>query len=290
MILFISILPAFTLDAEAKTKLDVKVSAGLDNKYKDKMGLPVLLTVTNSGDAFSGDIVIDQQQNYSGGMGIVVPLEIGANETKTIKLMLDYFTNQYTGNNGSNKTIHIYKGSWKKGNEISFTGDDEIKPQMYERDGIFVLTFTNSVDRLSALTKISSNSSNPTEIIHLGQLKQDLIPTTANGWSMANVVVVDEYSIASLKEEEQQSLLEWVKLGGTIVIGASDNLDGEIGIFQNYLPLLLSNETTTISPKDIQKTIKYTKFSNVFTAYQAKKVDQAKTILEKMREQVQNIE
>ncbi|MFJ8261715.1 hypothetical protein ACIQ4I_07080 [Rummeliibacillus sp. NPDC094406] len=280
LILFISILPTFTLDAAAKTKLDVKVSAGLDNKYKDTMGLPVLLTVTNSGDAFSGDIVIDNQQGYSGGMGVVVPLEIGANETKTIKLMLDYYINQHGGNNGSNKTIHIYKGGWKKGNEISFTGDDEIRPQMHERDGIFVLTFTNSVDRLSALTKIQSNSSNPAEIIHLGQLKQDLIPTTANGWSMANVVVVDEYSIASLKEEEQQSLLEWVKLGGTIVIGASDNLDGEIGIFENYLPLLLSNETTTISPKDIQKTIKHTKFSNVFTAYQAKKVDQAKTILE----------
>ncbi|MGG0656820.1 hypothetical protein [Rummeliibacillus pycnus] len=280
MILFINILPTFTLDAAAKSKLVVKVDAGFDNKYKDTMGLPVLLTVTNSGDAFSGDIVIDNQQGYSGGMGIVVPLEIGSNETKTIKLMLDYFTYQPTGNNGSDKTIHIYKGSWKKGDEVSFKGDDKIQPQMNERDGTFVLTFTNSVDRLSALTKIASSRSNQTEIIHLGQLKKDLIPTAASGWSMADIVVVDEYSIASLKEEEQQSLLEWVKLGGTIVIGASDNLTGEIGIFQNYLPLSLSYNTINVASKDIQKAIKDPKFSSSLTAYKAEKVDQANTLLE----------
>lgn len=277
MILLLSILPTFAFDAIAKTKLDVKVTAGFDNKYKDTLGLPVLLTVTNSGEAFSGDIVIDNQESYSGGIGVVVPLEIGSNETKTIKLMLDYFTDH---SSGTDKTIHIYKDGWNKEDEVSFTGDDKIKPQMYERDGVFVLTFTNSVDRLSALTKISSLSSSQMEIIHLGQLKEDLIPTTANGWTMANVVVVDEYSITSLKEEEQQSLLEWVKSGGTIVIGASDNLDGEIGILQNYLPLSINDKTIHITSKDIRKSLKDIRLSNGISAYQAQKVEPAKTILE----------
>ncbi|MBO2534393.1 DUF7408 domain-containing protein [Rummeliibacillus suwonensis] len=279
IILFLAIFPAFSLNVSAKSNLDVRVSAGFDNKGKDTRGLPVLLTVTNKGDAFSGDIVIDSQQGYSGGMGIVTPLEIGANETKTIKIMLDYFSTQYSNGISSNKMIHIYDENWKTGKEISFTGDDVIKPQMYERESTFVLTFTNSIDRLSVLSKLATNNS--TEIIHLGQIKQDLIPTTASAWSVADIVVVDEYSIASLKEEEQQSLLEWVKLGGTVVIGASDNLDGEIGIFKNDLPLSLNDQTRMISSKDIQKSIKGVKLSNDVTTYAAQKADkEAKTVLE----------
>ncbi len=280
MILLINILPTFSLDVSAKTQLDVKVNAGFDNKGKESKGLPVLLTITNKGNAFSGDLVIDHQQGYSGGMGIVVPLDIGSNEKKTVKVMLDYFSTMYSNGSPNQKTIHIYTDSWKKGDEISFTGDQQIKPQMVEPEGTFLLTFTNNVDRLSALSKLVTNIPNPTEIIHLGQMKQDLIPTTANGWSMADIIVVDEYSISSLKEEEQQSLLDWVQLGGTIVIGASDNLDGEIGIFQNYLPLSISNQMIKISPKDIQKENKNIKFSSNLSVYQAEKEKHAKTLLE----------
>ncbi|MGX9133481.1 hypothetical protein ACWV26_03725 [Rummeliibacillus sp. JY-2-4R] len=280
MILFISflLLTTFSLNVSAKTQLDIKVNAGFDNKGKESKGLPVLLTITNKGNAFSGDLVIDHQQGYSGGMGIVVPLDIGSNEKKNIKVMLDYFSTMYSNGNPNQKTIHIYKDSWKKNDEISFTGDKQIKPQMREAEDTFLLTFTNNVDRLSALSKLFTNNPHPSEIIHLGQMKQDLIPTTANGWSMADIIVIDEYAMSSLNEEEQRSLLEWVKSGGIIVIGASDNLSAEIGIFQNYLPLSLSNRMVEISPKDIQK--EKIKFSSKLSVYQAIKEKQAKTILE----------
>lgn len=279
VVLFINILSTFSLDVSAKSNLTVKVHSGLDNKAKETKGLPVLLTITNKGDAFSGEIVIDNEHVYSGGMGIVTPLEIGSNETKSIKIMLDYFSNQYSNNLGKNQMIHIYEGNWKTGKEIRFTGDEEINPRVYDRSNNFILTFTNSTDRLSALSSTSSTDS--TEIIHLGGLKQDIIPTTAKGWSMANIVVVDEYSISSLKEEEQQSLLEWVKLGGTLLIGASDNLDGEIGIFKDFLPLFLSDETVKTQSKDIQKKFKDVKLSNEIVSYKAKKADaEVKTILE----------
>lgn len=277
IILFLSILPIFPFDVSAKANLNVKVNAGFDNKGKDSMGLPVLLTITNKGEAFTGDIVIDNSDNYGGGLGLVTPLEIGANETKSIKIMLDYFSVNYSGNMNLKQSIHIFEGDWKTGKEVQFKGDKGIKPQMYEAEQTFVATFTNSVDRLSVL----SNMPNFTEIIHLAQMKQDLIPTSVNGWNIANIIVVDEYSISSLKEEEQKSLLDWVRSGGTIVIGASDNLDGEIGIFRNHLPLTLDSETTMISSKEIEKSLKDVEFSNNVSTYKARKVDEeTKTILE----------
>lgn len=279
MIIFISIFPTFSLDVSAKSNLVVKVHSGFDNKAKETKGLPVLLTVTNKGDAFSGEIVIDNQHGYNNGIGVVTPLEIGTNETKSIKIMLDYFSQDHSGNPGSNQTIHIYEGNWKTGKEIRFTGDDNINPRVYDRNNNFIITFTNSVDRLSALSTIASSES--AEIIHLGNFKQDLVPTSAKGWSMANIVVVDEYSISSLREEEQQSLLEWVKSGGTMVIGASDNLVGEIGIFKSYLPLSLSSEIAKIPSKTISKELKDVKLSNDMVTYKAVKVDpEVKTILE----------
>ena len=50
-------------EAYAASQLDVKATAGFQNKVKHGQGLPLTLTITNNGDEFSGDLVIDSSES-----------------------------------------------------------------------------------------------------------------------------------------------------------------------------------------------------------------------------------
>ena len=67
-------------------------------------------------------------------------------------------------------------------------------------------------------------------------------PDDASGWDVIDYIVLDEYAFADLQSEKQLALLEWVKNGGIIIIGSSDNLEGEVGVFSPYLPLKLTEQ------------------------------------------------
>lgn len=70
---------------------------------------------------------------------------------------------------------------------------------------------------------------------------------------MANVIVVDEVAIADLTQKQQESLLKWVQDGGTLLLGAADQIDATAGILKEYLPLSLSQEMTSISAEALTK-------------------------------------
>ncbi|MBO1914960.1 hypothetical protein J4G37_60310, partial [Microvirga sp. 3-52] len=71
-------------------------------------------------------------------------------------------------------------------------------------------------------------------------------PDDARGWDMVDYVVMDEYAFADLQSEKQLALLEWVKNGGIIIIGSSDNLENEVGVFAPYLPLKLTEQIDVV--------------------------------------------
>jgi len=70
---------------------------------------------------------------------------------------------------------------------------------------------------------------------------------------MANVIVVDEVAIADLAQKQQEALLKWVQDGGTLLLGATDQVDATAGVFKDYLPMSLSQETTSISAETLTK-------------------------------------
>ena len=58
-------------------------------------------------------------------------------------------------------------------------------------------------------------------------------------------MVIDEYPLADLQVAKQEAILGWVRSGGTLVIGGSDNVEAEVGIFSDYLPMKLKERKET---------------------------------------------
>ena len=239
-IVFILFIPSTS--ALANPGLTVKVSSGIDGKAKYDKGAPISITVENSGAPFSGDLVVDIMEFYQQGMGRTFPIELGTGETKTVS----FFVNNMEGIGGAygstnQKSIFFYEGGWKKGKEVEHAGAQSLTATMYY-DEKMIVTFTNNVDRLTALKSVDIGPSSNTQLIDSEKIGLTNLPTDPRGWDVIDYIILDEFSFADLQSEKQLAVLEWVKNGGIIVVGSSESIEDEVGVFSSYLPLKLSEK------------------------------------------------
>lgn len=233
-----------TVTALAAPELKASVAIGLDGKAKYGKGAPVTVTIENTGTAFNGDMVIDMEYTYSMGAGQAFPLEIGAGETKTVSFVNGKMNDSRQNFNGQlAKTVYFYEGGWEKGKEIEHKGSQHIPATLQSTDNKFAVQFTDNVDRLTALKKVRYGNSSALVLVDATKIKEKTrFPEEAIGWEAANFVIIDEYPLADLSAKQQQALLGWVRTGGILVMGGSDNSQAEAGVFAEYLPLKLHGQ------------------------------------------------
>lgn len=279
LLLFMSFLFIPFGEASAEAKLDVNATIGIENKVKYGTGLPLVITVTNNGDDFSGDLVLDAEVDYSIGSALVYPFDIGAGETKTLHLYLEGYSDNYNNNGTKPDFIHFFEGGVDNGKKIGFSGKKSFSPSMYDSSAKFVYTLTENSDRLSAFLRLRQYATYEVEVFHLNQLKDYSLPEDGSELELANVVAVDEFALSDLSDEQQQALLDWVQKGGTLLIGASDQVEASAGIFAQYLPLKLSNERVAVS-KDMLKSLSAGgNFSKDIEVYKATENDGSKRFM-----------
>ncbi len=275
--IFILMIPGVT--ALAKPDLTVKVSAGIDGKAKYEKGAPISITVENSGTHFSGDLVVDVMESYQQGMGRAFPLEIGTGETKTVSFIvhnMEGVAGMYGGPN--TKTIYFYEGGWKKGKEIKHSGAQSPTATMYH-DEKMILTFTNNIDRLVSLKSVDIGSSSNVQLIDSEKVGVMNFPEDARGWGVIDYIILDEYAFADLQSEKQLALLEWVENGGIIIIGSSDNLEDEVGVFSPYLPMKLTGQIDIV-PTVLNEWANTTGFEEEIRVYSSELNEDAVTLVQ----------
>ena len=240
-----------SLEALAAPELDVKVITGYNGKAKYGEGLPITLTVENTGDAFSGDIVLDLAESYNLGNAQSIPFEIGAGETKTVQIAASGLAEDYMYQGTNVQLIHFFEGGWEKGKSINYKGNKTFKTSFQDPATIYYLTLTESADRLKVLNQLKQPNQVNDEIIHVAQQSNFTLPNEAVAWEMADYIIIDEFVIADLTEQQQQAFIDYVSLGGIIVVGASDNVIAELGSLADYLPLNLHTTTQSITAQHL---------------------------------------
>ncbi|MCT6817208.1 MAG: hypothetical protein M3043_12480, partial [Lysinibacillus fusiformis] len=235
----------------AAAPLEVKATAGISGKAKYQSVVPLQVTVKNNGADFSGDMAINSSNSYEAASALVVPIDIAAGEEKTFTFYLDGLAD----NGYSDADLFaFYEGNIEKGKKIAYKGTKRLQSNFLDPTSTFVYTLTEKSDRLSALLRLSSFvPQNNVEIFNINQLKDYTFPEDEQGLAMANVIVVDEVAIADLAQKQQEALLKWVQDGGTLLLGASDQIDATAGVFKDYLPMSLSQEMTSISAETLTK-------------------------------------
>lgn len=256
IILFICLLTFSyqTKEVFAKAALEVDAEIGINNKIKQEKGAPLKITITNNGDNFSGDFVIDAEVNYNIGSALVYPLDIAAGETKTFTIFLEGYSDNllYGSNNTRNDYFHFYEGGIEKGKKIKYEGDHYVTPNILQYDSTFIYAITNNEDRLAGMKKISQFSNMPVQTFFINQTENMALPEEANALQMIDIIAFDEISISDLSEAQQKALYLWVQQGGTVVVGANDLGDAAAGIFTESYPLVFNGDTHVISKESLE--------------------------------------
>ncbi len=237
--------------ASAAATLEVKATAGISGKAKYQSVVPLQVTVKNNGADFSGDMAINSANSYEAASALVVPIDIAAGEEKTFTFYLDGLAD-YSYSDAD--LFAFYEGSIEKGKKVAYKGTKRLQANFLDPSSTFIYTLTDKSDRLSAFLRLSTFvAQSNVELLNINQLKDYTFPEDPQGLAMANVIVVDEVAIADLTQKQQESLLKWVQDGGTLLLGAADQIDATAGIFKEYLPLSLSQEMTSISAEALTK-------------------------------------
>ena len=69
---------------------------------------------------------------------------------------------------------------------------------------------------LKVLNQVKQPNQMNDEIIHVAQLVNFTLPTEAVAWEMADYIIIDEFVIADLAEQQQQALIDYVHAGGIL--------------------------------------------------------------------------
>ncbi|MEY2357270.1 hypothetical protein [Lysinibacillus capsici] len=249
MLVMSFILP--TTQASAAATLEVKATAGVSGKAKYQSVVPLQVTVKNNGADFSGDMAINSSNSYEAASALVVPIDIAAGEEKTFTFYLDGLADY---SYSDTDLFAFYEGSIEKGKKIAYKGTKRLQSNFLDPSSTFIYTLTDKSDRLSALLRLSTFvAQSNVEVFNINQLKDYTLPEDSQGLAMANVIVVDEVAIADLTTKQQEALLKWVQDGGTLLLGAADQINATAGVFKEYLPLSLSQEMTAISAEALTK-------------------------------------
>ncbi|MEK8196711.1 DUF7408 domain-containing protein [Lysinibacillus sp. FSL M8-0134] len=254
--------------ASAAATLEVKATAGISGKAKYQSVVPLQVTVKNNGADFSGDMAINSANSYEAASAMVVPIDIAAGEEKTFTFYLDGLAD-YSYSEAD--LFAFYEGSIEKGKKIAYKGTKRLQSNFLDPSSTFIYTLTDKSDRLSAFLRLSTFvAQSNVEVFNINQLKDYTFPEDSQGLAMANVIVVDEVAIADLSQKQQESLLKWVQDGGTLLLGAADQIDATAGVLKDYLPLSLSQEMTSISAEALTKLSGGGIFTQPISVYAAK--------------------
>lgn len=240
-------------EAYAKAGLEVEAEIGLNNKIKQDKGAPLFVTITNHGDDFSGDFVIDAEVSYNIGSALVYPLDIASGETKTFDIFLEGYSDNMMYSNTRKDFFHFFEGGIEKGKKIDYKGDHYVTPSVLDYEAKFLYVVTNNEDRLAGVKKINQFAAMQVQPYFVNQAEGIVLPEEAKALEMIDVILFDEIAISDLTKEQQEALYSWVQQGGTVVVGDNDLGEAAAGIFANQLPLVLSNGHHVLTKGNLEK-------------------------------------
>lgn len=264
--LFISLVFSFfVFKAEADSTVSIKVESGINGVAKRDKAFPVEVTVKNSGEAFSGQLVVTVSPDHQSTGNLVFPVELAGNTEKTIQFSVP--GNRIDSYNARNNQtdfnqVRLYEGDWSSGNVVA--SERYLKPRWMPTERFVIGVLSNQPDSLSFLKLIDFMTDSDVMFIESND-----IPNQSEGLESLDVLVTHQISLNQLEKEQQRAIEEWLYNGGHILASSEPGLSNKYGSLGHYLPLQVNDRLAISNPEIFSKVVKHnfeteTPF-NVFT-------------------------
>lgn len=234
--MFLLLFGNLALPAKAKSvNINVSIDEGFDGKVKRGKGFPATIKLENNGEAFSGDLLIQYNPSYNTGGALVLHVELPEGSSKTYQVSVPGLIEESQSSFQKMQMIHLYEGSWKKGNEVAFKGEKAFKPRYIEFNDQVIGVLSENYDRVKEWRTL------PT--VEMLPLTKEQLPKQGLGLEMVDYLVVDEYAVSQLDKAQQLAIKEWVSSGGVLVAGAAPDASGSYGLLYPLLPMKMEVES-----------------------------------------------
>lgn len=230
--------------ADGAERIQIEIEAGLAGKAQQGKAFPVTLKVTNPGDDFSGDLVLAIPDERGTVSRRVIPIEIAADTTKSVLFTVqgmefNYFMRPTTNQNNI-EPFRLYEGSWEDGKEVPINPNLKLTPAFLPPERTVIGVLSDQPDALNYFKLTSFMNGEPAEVL---ALKEKDLPDEARGLETLDVLVINDFTVASLPEDVQQALKEWTLRGGHLIIGSSPGIAQELGSLTDLFPFKVNGDT-----------------------------------------------
>ncbi|MCF0147489.1 MAG: hypothetical protein HUJ77_03735 [Clostridium sp.] len=222
LIIFTLPIGSFVAKADEKKAeaYEMKISSGIEGKYRALKYIPVTVEFTSSEKDFSGEVEIRTSGSYTSTYDAyskeisVAKGEIGK-VTIPIKLL-----------EGSSKiTVNLVENG-----KVLFEKKSLISNGRVSEANLFMGILTDDPTALSYTGSILFDINMPYKgiqetqgTIEKVQLDEKLIGENSLNIDGLNVIFINNYNMANLKKEQYIALNSWLNKGGTLIIGAGAN-------------------------------------------------------------------
>lgn len=212
-------IPAQTKEPDSENGIRIEVAYGYGNHVKGGRHIPVEVWLCNEGEEeFQGNIRILTMESdydiYRHGFPVTVPAK--GEERKQM-----YFP---IGNRSDQMFVELTDQNGKqvlnKRIKLNFSLD---VPEL------FIGVLSDTPKKLKSWDEVGVDYGMLRT--RLVELTTDTFPEDVIGLDMIDVLLISNYRIRDLSEEQNQVLVEWVRSGGTMILGTGMRVDDTLGRF-----------------------------------------------------------
>lgn len=214
--IFSLVMPSVKVSASRNnTKYDITVSYGIDGKYKSQKYMPINIEVKNLEKDFNGEIEVRIASDSIGGYDayskeVTATTGENINITIPVKFLED----------GTNGTVCLVEGD-----KVVYEKKLLISSGRVSEGNAFVGLLTDDATALGYLGNITFSDSTYSNVgkMNLVNLNESLLEEDGLNIDGLDLIIINNYNTANLKEEHYNALNNWVNNGGTLLIGAGAN-------------------------------------------------------------------
>lgn len=201
--------------ADEKDDVNMKVTYGIEGKYKSNLELPINIEIENNEQKISGQVEVRVQTNvYDTYDAFACDIEIDSNEKKTITIPINLYEN-------SSKIVVVLKDRDKTIEEKKMT----ISGGRVNEYSMLIGTITDDMNGINLRNlnfdlggRYGNDNNNVNVVPNIDKLGESY-----KNISALDMIIINNYNTSEFTEEHYKNLLEWVSNGGILVIGTGEN-------------------------------------------------------------------
>lgn len=221
LLAIISILLILEITALAEGSIDLKVVPGFNGDYKNSDLVPINVTIdNNSNEDIEGTLFVEAGVNQNQGK-YFEEVTVARNTSKEITLLIP-------GDGLYTQTKVKFKSEDK---ELAQAG---IGGRRYSPNSYFIGVLSADKDTGNYIA-LAMNSNNIQS--NLISLTEDNIYDSSKYISGLDMIIINNYSLDNFNEDQIQSIIDWTKAGGTLILSGGSSYHKIANEFAEISPI-----------------------------------------------------